>query len=54
MGRRYFLSFFKIPISIFNAQQTSGDCKCSQVPGWEESPEGVRTKKKGRNDFLSL
>lgn len=47
MARRYFLSFLKIPISIFNAQQTSGDCKCLQVPGWEESPDDVRTKTRG-------
>lgn len=49
MAMRYiyfFLSFFffKIPIKIFNAQQTSGDCKYIEVFDCAKSPDGFQTK----------
>lgn len=49
MAMRYiyfFLSFFflKIPINIFNAQQTSGDCKYAEVFDCAKSPDGFQTK----------
>lgn len=39
-----FLFFFKIPIKIFNAQQTSGDCKYIEVFDCAKSPDGFQTK----------
>lgn len=45
---RYFLSFLKIPINIFNAQQTNGDCKYAEVFDCAKSPDGFQTKEKGK------
>lgn len=47
MGKRYFLSFLKIPINIFNAQQTNGDCKYAEVFDCAKSPDGFQTKERG-------
>lgn len=44
---RYFLSFLKIPINIFNAQQTNGDCKYAEVFDSAKSPDGFQTKESG-------
>ena len=45
---RYFLSFLKIPINIFNAQQTNGDCKYAEVSDCAKSPDGFQTKGEGK------
>lgn len=51
---RYFLSFLKIPINIFNAQQTNGDCKYAEVFDSAKSPDGFQTKGSGKNNFCTM
>lgn len=51
---RYFLSFLKIPINIFNAQQTNGDCKYAEVFDCAKSPDGFQTKERGGNNFCTM
>lgn len=51
MVRRYFLSFLKIPINIFNAQQTNGDCKYAEVFDCAKSPDGFQTKEREKITF---
>lgn len=43
----YFLPFLKIPINIFNAQQTNGDCKYAEVFDCAKSRDGFQTKGRG-------
>lgn len=53
MVMRYFLSFLKIPINIFNAQQTNGDCKYVKVFDCAKSPDGFQTKGEQKNNFYT-
>lgn len=47
MAALYFLPFLKIPINIFNAQQTNGDCKYAEVFDCAKSHDGFQTKGRG-------
>lgn len=51
MVMRYFLSFLKIPINIFNAQQTNGDCKYAEVFDCAKSADGLQTKEREKITF---